>query len=160
MHQVEAIEFSVFVNGRPLTASVIQVDENPVQYSYRIQFGDGYEDIFTLDEGLIEADKGNESKPYIKAIRNDIGQVIGLDTNKFYHVFQDRIDGIVTNIWIIEKEDEKNETYYGVYYSDHYRFELRRVNDEWIYSTRSKEPGASIDEVLAKKVSQILYSLV
>src|SRR5690349_5575006 len=152
MHIVEAIEFPVFVNGKPLTASLVEVDENPAQYSFRIQFSDGYEDIFTLDDGIIEANKGERSKIYIKAIRNDIMQAIGLDTSKFYHVFHDNIDGHVTNIWIIEREDENNETYYGVYYNQFYRFELRQVKEQWIWSTRSKEPGATINEEIAEKV--------
>jgi len=160
MNLVEAIEFPVIVNGEPLVASVIEVDENPAQHSYRIQFSNGYEDIFTLDDGMIEADKGETSKSYIKAIRNDISNVIGLDTNKFYYIFQDKLDGIIINIWIIEKEDEKNETYYAVYYNERYRFELRKVNEQYIYSTRSKQAGIVINEDIAKKASQILYSLV
>lgn len=160
MPMVEAIAFPVFVKGKPLIASVVEVVENPVQYSYRIRFSDGYEDIFTLDDGAIDAKKGENSKIYIKAIRNDITQVARLNTGKFYHVFQDKIDGQVTNIWIIESEDENGETYYGVYYNEFYRFELRQVQGEWIWSTRSKEPGVTINEDIAGKVQKILYSLV
>jgi hypothetical protein len=160
MNFVEAIEFKTFVNGRAMTASVVEVDENPIQYSFRIQFSDGYEDTFTLDEGMIEAGNGDASKPYIRAIRNDIENVIGLDTGKFYYVLPERIDGITTNVWIIEREDEKNKTYYGVYYNGHYRFELRKIAEEWSYTSRSKEPGAKIDEALARKAIQILYSIV
>jgi hypothetical protein len=160
MNLVEAIEFPVFVNGKPMTASVIEANENPVQFSYRVQFSDGYEDVFTLDEGLIEADKGEVSNPYLKAIRSDIPQVIGLDTNSFYHIFQDRVNNILTNIWVIEKEYESGEIYYGVYYNEYYRFEFRLTDGKWVPITRSKEPGASFDRDLAIKIEQLLYSVV
>ncbi len=158
---VEAIEFPVFVDGRPMTASVVEEFTDTIQHSYRIEFSDGYTDAFTLDEGVIIADNGEASKPYIKAIRHDISNVIGLDTNKFYHIFQDKIDGIITNVWIVEKEDEEErEIYYNIYYNEYYRFEIRNLDDEWICSTRSKAPDAHIDESIAKKAIQILHSLV
>lgn len=159
MNMVEAIEFPTFVEGIPVTASVVEIKINPVQHCYRIEFSDGYEDVFTMDEGMIEGDNGQSSKPYIKAIRHDLPQVIGLDTNKFYHIFQDKVDGILTNIWIIEKEDEDDGTYYGVYYNGYYRFEYRQVKNEWICSTRSKA-GDSINAELVEKVKLVLYSLL
>lgn len=160
MGLVEAIEFPVFVDGKPMTASVVEEMGDPTQYSYRIQFTDGYEDIFTLDEGILGTEKGDSSKPYVKAIRNDISRVIGLDTNKFYHVFPTLINGIATNVWIIEKEDDDEQTYYGVYYNEEYRFEAREVNNQLVFSTRSKAPDAAVNEDLAQLITPILRSVV
>ena len=155
------IEFPVLLKDRKLTASVLWFEDNPVQYIYRISFSDGYEDTFCLtDEGKIVGDNLNESKPYAHAIRSDIGNVIGLNTDNFYHIFQETIDGVKTNVWVIEKKDENNNTYFGVYYTNGYQFELRKVEDQWIYSTRSQAPDSKIDTDVAKKVENLLHSLV
>jgi hypothetical protein len=116
---------------------------------------DGYEDVFYLDEGLIEGDNKEASRPYAKAIRNDIVNVINLDTNKFYHIFQEPIDGVMTNVWVIEKENA-----YHTHYNEYYRFELTKEDEGWKVSSQSMDPGDKIDTAIAKKVENLLTALV
>ena len=149
------IEFPVWVGGKPMNARVMAEEGNAVQFAFRIRFSNGYEDVFVLDEGLIEGDNKETSLPYAKAIRNDIVNVINLDTEKFYHIFQHPVDGIATNIWVIEKEGV-----YKVYYNEYYRFEVKKEDDKWIVSTTSKNPDEKIDKVIAEKVKHLLTALV
>ena len=147
------IEFPVYVGGKPMLATVIAEEGNPVQFVYRIRFSNGYEDVFTLDEGMVEGDNRETSLPYAKAIRNDIVNVINLDHDSFWKVFQHPVDGIATNIWVIEKEK-----IFMVHYNEYYRFELKEEDSEWIVS--SKDPDSKIDPVIAEKVETILKALV
>jgi hypothetical protein len=150
-----AIEFPVHVGGKPMLATVLAEEGNAVQFAYRIRFSNGYEDLFCLDEGVIEGDNKETSVPYAKAIRNDIVNVINLDPDSFWHVFQHPVDGMATNVWVIEKEGA-----YKVYYNEYYRFELKQEQDEWIVSSSSKDPADKIDPVIAAKVETHLKALV
>lgn len=150
-----AIEFPVHVGGKPMLATVVAEEGNEVQFAYRIRFSNGYEDVFVLDEGIVEGDNKETSLPYAKAIRNDIVNVINLDENKFWQVFQHPVDGIPTNIWVIEKDGA-----FQVYYNEYYRFELKLEENEWIVSSRSKDPNNKIDPVIAAKVEAMLRAMV
>ena len=150
-----AIQFPIYVGGKPMMATVLGEEGNNVQFAYRIRFSNGYEDVFCLDEGMIEGDNKETSIPYAKAIRNDIVNVINLEPGKFWHIFQHPVDGISTNIWIIEKEGV-----YKVYYNEYYRFELVEEGNEWIVSSRLKNPSDKIDPVIAEKVETHLKALV
>src|ERR1043166_2298428 len=134
------IEFPVNVNGNKLIASVEEDVSNPVQIVYKIRFSDGYVDEFCLDdeEDSVTGDNLEESMPYAFAIRNDITIVSSIEKDKLYYVFQDKIDEIETNIWVLEKESETGDIFYNVYYNSFYRFEVRNSNGEWIASSSSK----------------------
>ncbi len=151
MNEEKIIKFPVYVGGKPMLATIVSEESNPVQPIYRIRFSNGYEDVFCLDEGTIEGDNKETSIPYAKAIRNDIINVINLDTKKFWHIFQHPIDGIATNVWVIEKDNA-----YQVFYNEYYRFELKLEENEWIVSSRSKDPHHKIDPVIAEKAESIL----
>jgi hypothetical protein len=150
------IQFPVKVNGRRMTASVEEEIDHPLHNCFRVRFSDGFEDIFYLDEDFLVG-TNEKSVAYAKAIRLDIGNVIGLDTSRFYHIFQEIIDGIITNIWVIENDAEDNEVCYAVYYNEFYRFELKRAGDKWEAAYKS---GDKINEDLVKKVGYLLDSLV
>jgi hypothetical protein len=150
-----AIKFPVQVGGKPMMATVIGEEGNPVQFVYRIRFSNGYEDTFCLDEGIIEGDNKETSAPYAKAIRNDMVNVINLDPDSFWHIFQHPIDGIATNVWVIEKEG-----CYQVFYNEYYRFELKQEENEWIVSSRSKDLSDKIDPVIAAKVEAMLRAMI
>lgn len=149
------IEFPVHVGGKPMLATIMNEEGNEVQFAYRIRFSNGYEDVFCLEEGIVEGDNKETSIPYAKAIRNDIVNVIKLDENKFWQVFQHPVDGISTNVWVIEKEEA-----YQVFYNEYYRFELKLEENEWIVSSRSKDPDNKIDPVIAGKVEAMLKAIV
>ena len=157
-----SIEFPVVVNGKNLIATVEEEVDHPVQVIYRISFSDGFFDEFCLDDELetITGDKGKETIPYADAIRNDINFVSFIEADKFYHVFQERINGVKTNVWVIEKQDDSGEIYFAIYYNCFYRFELRRLGEEWISLSKSKVERDYIDPELAKKAGYLLYSMV
>lgn len=155
MNEDRSIKFPVYVGGKPMLATILGEEGNAVQFVYRIRFSNGYEDIFCMEEGMIEGDNKETSIPYAKAIRNDIVNVMNLDPDKFWHVFQHPVDGMATNIWVIEKEHA-----YKVYYNEYYRFEFTKEGNEWIVSSRSKDPMDKIDPVIAGKVEALLQAMV
>src|SRR5438128_2551325 len=117
-----AIEFPVYVNGKRLLATATEQADNPVQHIFTVRFTDGYEDEFCYDEDRIEGTDKEKSLSYAIALRNDLPIIADMDTNKLYHVFQENIDGELTNIWVIEKPTDRRDISYGVYYNQYYRF--------------------------------------
>jgi hypothetical protein len=64
-------------------------------------------------------------------------------------------------VWVVEKDTDPGDHCYGVYYNNHYRFELSRMDGEttWEVDTRSKS-GDPIDKELADRVGLLLNSLL
>jgi hypothetical protein len=153
----QPISFPVRVDGEPMTASVIEEIIPSYHFIFRVRFSNGFEDFFYLGAGGIYGDQEN-SGPYAKALSMDIDHVLGMEPEKFYHIFQDYVDGVLTNIWIIEKRTPTQHSY-AVYYNRFYRFELTEENGKWIAFTTAKiYPNLNFD--LAKKVGLVLDKLL
>ena len=152
------VKFPANVKGELLTAMVDNQVEDPVNYVLHIHFSDGYADLFSLDPDGRITGTSEESKPYASAIRYDIVHVIGLDTKRFYHVFQYPVDDQMINVWIIERTVQ-GELSYAVYYKQFYRFELIRMESKWVSFTKSKLQ-IGIDRVLADRVAKLLDTLL
>jgi hypothetical protein len=153
MTHVPSIEFPVKVNGVSMTARVLEEIIPPYLFTYRIRFSNGFEDFFSIGEAGVAGEKINAG-PYAEAIRDDIGYVVGVDPERFYHIFQETIDGMLTNVWVIERESA-TQVSYAVYYNRFYRFELTRVDDHWEPSTTAKI-YPNINFALATKVGFLL----
>jgi hypothetical protein len=153
MMQISPIEFPVRVNGLSMTARVLEEIIPPYLFTYRIRFSNGFEDLFSIGDAGVAGEKIN-SGPYADAIRDDIGYVPGVDPDRFYHIFQETIDGMITNVWVIERETAERVSY-AVYYNRFYRFELSRVDDKWEPSTTAKI-YPNINFTLATKVGYLL----
>lgn len=151
------IDFPVEVNGVKLMASIIEEIIPPYQIEFRIKFSNGYEDIFRVGEiGVMGRKDG--SAPYARAIAKELPIVVGMDPNKFYHVFQYKIDGAVNNVWVIEGETE-NKVAYKVFYNRLYRFELTGEPKNWKVTSTSRL-YREVDEDLATRVGYLLDSLL
>lgn len=151
------IDFPVEVNGVKLMASILEEIIPPYQIEFRIKFSNGYEDIFRVGEiGVMGRKEG--SAAYAKAISKELPIVIGMDPNKFYQVFQYKIDGFVNNVWVIEGETE-GKIAYKVFYNRLYRFELQGEPKNWRVTSTSKI-FREIDEDLATRVGYLLDSLL
>jgi len=154
-----AVEFPVFIDAKPAIARVLEETDHPVQTFFHVAFSDGFEDKFTVEEDGNVYGSGIASIPYAKAIRFDIGNVMGLDPNRFYYNYPDTIDGMRANVWVIEGEGENREPLYKVFHFEYFRFALQRMNNEWIISCKppyGKEP----DPAMVKKVGFLLDSLL
>jgi hypothetical protein len=152
------VKFPVNVKGELLTAMADNQVKDPVKYILHIRFSDGYADQFSIDSDGTVMGTTEESKPYAKAIRYDIVHIIGLDTKRFYHVFQYPVYGQLVNVWIIER-DIQGEISYAVFYKQFYRFELVRMESRWVPFTKSKLQ-MEIDRKLANKVARLLDTLL
>jgi len=154
-----AIQFPVFIHTKPAIAFVLEETDHPVQTFFQVAFSDGFEDRFTLEEDGNVYGSGIASIPYARAIRFDIANVMGLDPNRFYYNYPETIDGMKTNVWVIEGEAEDSELIYKVFYFDYFRFALQRVNNLWVIS--HKPPyGKMPDPIMVKKVGFLLDSLL
>ena len=153
------VQFPVYADGRRLTAFVLEEIDNPFRTVFRLAFSDGFEDEFLIEDDGNVYGSGIVAIPYAKAIRFDIAHVVGLDPSRFYYNYQELLDGVRTNVWVIEDEDEKNEVLFKVYYHEYFRFALKRRNHEWVISDRplyGKEP----DPLIVKKTGYMLDSLL
>ena len=151
------INFPVLVNGVGMTASVVEEIIPPYQFIFRVKFSNGFEDRFYVGDAGVYGDRDN-STAYANAISTDIGYVIGMAPDAFYHVFQENIEGTITNVWVIERKTDA-KTSYAVYYNRFYRFELTREKGEWVATTTAKiYPNINFE--LAKKVGFLLDSLL
>lgn len=159
MKYAPEIVFPVTCNGKRLTASVIEEIDHPVQTVYRVSFSDGFEDTFYLDDDGSLCGTHQKAAAYAKAIRFDIGHMIGLDTNRFFYHFPEKIDGLSTNVWVIEGDDENGEPIYKVYYFDFFRFALQKQDQVWIVSHKPQF-GKLPDEKMIAKVSKLLDSML
>jgi len=154
-----AVQFPVFIHTTPAIAFVLEETDHPVQTFFHVAFSDGFEDKFTLEEDGNVYGSGIASIPYARSIRFDIGNVMGLDPNRFYYNFPETIDGMKANVWVIEGEDEEGELIYKVFYFDYFRFALQRVSNVWVIS--HKPPyGKKPDLFMVKKVGFLLDSLL
>jgi hypothetical protein len=133
MNLTSPITFPVVVNGKLLNAIVEREIPHPIQYVFRVRFSDGHVDDFCSDE-----DSANiygdlpESKPYQEAIKDDIGVIILINSEKFYHVFRDSVNGIETNIWVVEDEDKSGDICYKVYYNSFFRFQMKEEKENGV----------------------------
>jgi hypothetical protein len=152
------VKFPASVKGELLTATVDSQVKDPEKYILHIRFSDGYADKFSLDsDGRVKGIR-EESKPYARALRYDIVHIIGLDTRRFYHIFQYPVYGQMVNVWIIEREVQ-GEKSYAVFYKQFYRFELVRMESRWVPFTKSKL-HIEIDRNLAHKAAHLLDTLL
>jgi hypothetical protein len=153
------VQFPVFIDAKPCTAFVLEEIDHPVQTIFRVAFSDGFEDEFLMEDDGNVFGSGIVAIPYAKAIRFDIGHLIGLDPNRFYYNYPEKIEGLQTNVWVIEGEGENRESIYKVYYFEYFRFALKRVGNEWLVSHQPQH-GKAPDEDMVKKVGFLLDSLL
>jgi len=154
-----AVEFPVFIDGKPAIAYVLEEIDHPVQTFFQIAFSDGFEDRFTVEDDRNVYGSGIASIPYAKARRFDIVNLIGLDPNLFYYNYPESIDGMKANVWVIEGNCGRGEPIYKVFYFEYFRFALQRADEGWEILHKSpygKMPGPA----MVKKVSFLLDSLL
>ena len=153
-----AVEFPVCLDAKPATAMVLEEIDHPVQTIFRVAFSDGFEDEFLLEDDGNVYGSGIAAVPYAKAIRFDISHLVGLDPNRFYYSYPETIDGMVTNIWVIECGDER-EPIYKVYYFEYFRFALQRRGNQWCVSDKPRH-GKEPDQDMVKNIGFLLDSLL
>lgn len=157
MTKIAPISFPVCVDGELMTASVVEEIIPPYHFIFRVRFSNGFEDMFYLGDAGIMGDRPN-SAPYAEAISRDIDHVVGMDPDNFYHIFQEDIDGISTNIWVIRKET-RSKISYAVYYNRFYRFEVTKEEGKWVASTTARiYPNINFN--LARRVGFLLDSVL
>jgi len=154
-----AVEFPVFIDARPATAYVLEELDHPEQTIFHIAFSDGFEDEFMIEDDGNVYGSGIAAIPYAKAIRFDIGHLVGLDPSRFYYNYPDTIEGLKTNIWVIEDDNESGEPVYKVYYFEFFRFALQRQYDLWVVSHKprfGKEPDGKLVETIGYLLDSLL----
>jgi len=154
-----AIQFPVLLEGKAALAQVLEEIDHPVHTIFHVLFSDGYEDQFLLEDDGNVFGSGISAIPYAKAIRFDIGHLVGIDPSRFYYSYPEIIDGMTTNVWVMEGEDEAHEIIYKVYYFEFFRFALRREGNHWKVS-HTPRYGRIPEGEIVKKVGFLLDSLL
>jgi hypothetical protein len=149
------IRFPVFVNGVRKTAFMDEQIGKGVQSILHIYFSDGFEDYFYFPENGGLYGSKSDVEPYEASLRNDGKILTAINTNRFYHIFQENIENVITNIWILENESVPGNITYAVYFNNAYRFEVMKVKDKWVTFTKSLF-NKEIDPLLSKRVRETL----
>ena len=153
------IAFPVRIDGRPMKAFVHEELDNPVQTVFKVSFSDGFVDEFIIEDDGKVYGSGIASIPYARSIRFDIAHLICLNPGRFYYVFQETIDGMTANIWVLESENSDAEIIYKVYYLEYFRFALKRSGNSWVVSDIPRY-GKEPDPALVRKTGFLLYALL
>lgn len=151
-----AVKFYCQVKGKDLTAHITALVDHPIHFAYRICFSDGYEDDFyILEGGFIEGDKNEISKPYAYAIKDDLKSLSWIQAGKEILSMRWMIDGVHTNIWI--KEDEENgDKIFSVHFNSNYRFEMKKDGAGWFWRSRRKTNPEKINDKLAAEIGRLI----
>ncbi len=151
-----SLKFYCQVNGKDLMAKIRGVVNHPIYFVYRIQFSDGYEDDFyLLENGFVDSEKGESSKPYAYALRYDLQSLGWMPGNKGVYTMRWMIGGTHTNIWIKET-DSDGEHIYSIYFNGNYRFEMKKDGTGWFWRTRRVVEPEEINEKLAVEIGRLL----
>jgi len=143
------------VNGRDITAQLTAIIDNPLYFTYRVLFNDGFEDDFSvLENGFIEGTKDG-AKGYAFAIKDDLHALHGFDPDKEIYTMRWLISGKHTNIWIKESETE-GEKIYNVFFNGDYRFEMKRSGIGLLSRTKRIEETEIINEKLAAEIGRMV----
>jgi hypothetical protein len=149
------VRFPVIINGVRQTAFVDeQIGKGP-QSVLHIYFSDGFEDYFYLPENGGLYGSKPEVRPYEESLHMDGNILTILNPHRFYHTFQERVDGTITNIWILEQEADSGRITYAVYFNNAYRFEVMKMKNKWVTFTKSIF-NKEIDAVIAQRVKAAL----
>ena len=149
------IQFPVLVNGVRRTAFMDeQIGKGP-QSILHIYFSDGFEDYFYFPENGGMYGSKPDVQTYEASLSNDGRILTIINPNRFYHIFQENIEDVMTNIWILEKESVPGMISYAVYFNNAYRFEVMKVKDKWVTFTKSLF-NKEIDPLLSKRVRETL----
>jgi hypothetical protein len=149
------VQFPVLVNGVRQTAFVDEKMGKGAQSVLHIHFSDGFEDYFYLPENGGLYGSKPEVRPYEDALGMEGNILTTLNPHRFYHIFQERIDGVITNIWILEQESDSGKITYAIYFNNAYRFELMKVKAKWVTFTKSVF-NKEIDPVIAHRAREAL----
>jgi hypothetical protein len=149
------ISFPALVAGHWQSAMVLPGPWYGSLTEFSIRFSDGHEDIFSLpdEEEELPLFLKPGSLPYAEALRHDLPVLAVAEPGRFLHVMPELLDGLRTNVWLVERDPEAGEEEcIAVYYGGHYRFECCRMGDlQWQIHSRNYH-FESIHEPLADAI--------
>ena len=149
------IQFPVLVNGVRKTAYMDEQIGKGVQSILHIYFSDGFEDYFYFPENGGLYGSKPDVQPYEISLHKDGSILTTINPNLFYYTFQENIDAVMTNIWILEHESVRGMISYAVYFNNAYRFEVMKGKNKWVTFTKSLF-NKDIDPFLAQRVRETL----
>lgn len=124
-----------------------------------VYFSDGFEDYFYFPENGGLYGSKPDVQPYEESLRNDGTILTTINPSRFYYTFQESIDGVMTNIWILEHNSVPDTISYAVYFNNAYRFEVMKVKHKWVTFTKSLF-NKEIDPFLSQRVREVLDQVI
>src|SRR2546423_2972687 len=149
-HIVPPVEFHCTVNGNPLKAKLIGIEDNPIRHIYKVSFSDGYTSLFNSTDYGWE-DQHQKLYRYVNAIKTDLNSFSGFFLEREIYCFRISHNNQDFNVWVRQYLD--NDNLYTVYFKGDYHFTLRRsTTGRWeAYCLRKIEPEI-VDMKLAAKI--------
>ena len=151
------IKFECQVSGKELIAEVVAEEVNPGQFNFNTRFSDGFEDIFSHDEGSgIWKAIRDKKAAYLKKIKDDLSALVAYQIDMQYFSFRHKIGQQVKNVWVFETQREGGNKVYTIYYHGDYRFEIKKIRGSWHAKTVRQINPEIIDERLVAKIGEMI----
>jgi len=159
------IKFECTVSGKELIAEVVAEEINPGQFNFNTRFSDGFEDVFSHDEGAKTWKALHDTQAsYLNKIQDDLAALRCYQVGRHYLSFPHTINDHVTNVWVFETQREDGYMVYSkggckryaVYYNGDYRFEMKKVYGGWYAKTVRQINPEIIDENLVIRIGQMI----
>ncbi|MEP7377861.1 MAG: hypothetical protein ABI675_30965 [Chitinophagaceae bacterium] len=156
------IKFSCLVDGKNLEAELLESIEHPIQHAFRIRFSDGYEDEFWGDPFTPNWWEGSIRKKsrHLAAIKEDLNSIISIHDGFKAFCLRWKIDGIMTNVWVIENirlEDEQlSGSPYSVRCNSGYRFSMIKSNGKWMAKSIRVIDSEEVNTLLVAEIGKLI----
>ncbi len=159
------IKFECKVSGRELIAEVVAEEIHPGQFNFNTRFSDGFEDIFSHDEGSKTWKAVHDTKAsYLNKIQDDLFALRCYQVGRHYLSFPHTLGDQSMNVWVFETQREDGYMVYSkggckcyaVYYNGDYRFEIKKVLGGWYAKTVRQINPEIIDENLVMKIGEMI----
>ena len=154
---VRPISFIVKVKDVELTATIVEIVDNPIENEFVIKFSDGYKDSFVMTEsgGNIVASNWQSGKNYAVALKEDMEMLALLSNDELVWNLRYPIDGELTNVWIRRRKRDEG-TIYAVYYRSFCYFHVTKEEGQWISKPPSTIDPFPINQNIVMEVIKLL----
>ena len=144
------LSFPCYVNGQKLTATYLgQTEDAVVDFQFKFSFSDGYSTVFYCTEYGKWSDINNRKSIYLEALKDDLFALVSCISVEKTRVFPVHYNKTNFNVFVFKNCLNNDGFPYSVYYNGEYRFDMEKINGEWIEKSICISNPYKVDEKLA-----------
>jgi hypothetical protein len=138
MKTILPVDFFVMVNGNPMAAKLMQIENRVIHLVFVIRFEDGYEDEFyEYEDSCVRGVDEKQSEVYAQALKDDLWlfNLIDGSTTALKNFSWD-IDRVPASCWLFTKLRPGGELY-TVYVKGNYMFDIWEKSGGWVVNCKN-----------------------